>query len=425
MVTTVSTRRTPAVKRTSRVPYRIYISVNGEGYGHSSRALAVARQFDPACILLGSYGYVLERLKRAGYATVEIGPEVKFFGEDGSFELSTTILKNSTWPLVINKQTREEARIMREYGVTCVISDCRAAAVFAAARLGLPCLFVTNQTQFDHFFQRHNRQKVTERSFSDKRSRTFGEGHRDLKDAILGGAVEPGVEMVVKSVFREVDEIVIPDFPPPDTVCLPVLSHRSQVMKLQRIVGPLTAWKPDSVVPAARPGSGSYVVGTMGGHQYRFPLFGAMIDAAYRLPHVHFDIFSSFSAACVPPNVRLLEFTDSPESYYKACDLVVTQAGHSTAMELLSLGKQSLLVPDYRQIEQESNAARMVELDVSSQLTYPDLSGVELARRIQHHLATRSYEINALRLARAATELDGSRRLAEIVREYALRVMAY
>lgn len=422
MVNVLTGRPTPARQR-SRVPYRIYISVNGEGFGHSSRALAVARQFDPACVVLGSYGYVLERLQRAGYATVEVGPEVKFFGEDGSFELSTTILKNSTWPLVINKQTREEARIMKEYGITCVLSDCRAAPVFAASRLGLPCIFMTNQTQFDHFFQRSGRGKG--RSLGMRRSRKFGEGPRALQDAILGGAVEPGVEMVVKSIFRESDEILIPDFPPPDTICLPILSRRPQVMKLQRMVGPLTAWKAENVVPFARPGFGSYVVGTMGGHQYRYPLFQAMIEAAYRMPQVHFDIFSSFSASSIPTNVRLLEFTDNPESYYKSADLVVTQAGHSTAMELLSLGKQSILVPDFKQIEQESNAMRMVELNVSTQLSYPELNGENLAYRIQHHLKTRGYENNAMRFARKASELDGARSIAKLLSDYAQRVIAY
>lgn len=424
-VNNVLTRRPALSRRTSRLPYRIYISVNGEGYGHSSRALAVARQFDPASVVLGSYGYVLERLQRAGYETVEVGPEVKFFGEDGSFELSTTILKNTTWPLVINKQTRVESRIMKEYGITCVLSDCRAAPVFAAARLGLPCIFMTNQTQFDHFFQRRNRVRMSERMSGMRSARKFAEGPKALQDAILGGAVEPGVEMVVKAIFRESDEIVIPDFPSPDTVCLPILSRRPQVMKLQRIVGPLTAWNADSVIPYPRPGIGPYVVGTLGGHQYRYPLFQAMIEAAYRLPHVQFDIFSSFSAGSVPPNVRLLEFTDTPESYYKSADLVVTQAGHSTAMEILSLGKQSILVPDYKQIEQENNAARMVELNVSSQLSYPQLSGEALAYRVQQHLKTGIFELNALRLARRASELDGARRVAEIVGEYAMRVMAY
>ncbi len=38
----------------------------------------------------------------------------------------------------------------------------------------------------------------------------------------------------------------------------------------------------------------------------------------------------------------------------KAADLVVTQAGHSTAMELLTLGKPSVIIPDMKQREQEN-----------------------------------------------------------------------
>ena len=410
------------VRRTVRVPYRIYISVNGEGYGHSSRALAVASYFDPECVLLGSYGYVLQRLQRAGYQTVAVGPEVKFFGEDGSFELSKTILKNSTWPLVINKQTREETRIMKEYGITCVLSDCRAAAAFAAAKLGLPCIYMTNQTQFDHFFQRHN---LMARSSMGARSVRADEGPRAIKEAILCGAAEPSVELAVRAMFSQIDEIVIADFPAPNTVCLPILSRKPQVMKLQHMVGPITAWRADEVVAYPRPGSAPYVVGSLGGHQYRLPLFQALIEAAHLLRHVQFEVFSSFRGEDIPPNLRIIDFTDHPERYYKAADLIVTQSGHSTAMELLSLGKASLLVPDFKQIEQESNASRMVELGVSSQLTYPELSGAALAARIQHQLNTRMYELNAMRLARIASELNGARQAADVVTEYALRVLAY
>jgi UDP:flavonoid glycosyltransferase YjiC (YdhE family) len=412
--------------RRSRVPYRIYISANGEGYGHSSRVLAVARYLDPECVLLGSYGYVLERFRRAGYNTVEVGPEVKFFGEDGSFELSKTILKNSTWPLVINKQTREELRIIKRFGANCVLSDCRAASIFAAAKLDLPSIYMTNQTQFDHFFKRRGMREYRDGRELDLADILASElGAKAIGEAILSQAAEPSVELAVKAIFKQLDDIVIADFAPPDTVCLPVLSHKNEVKKLQRMVGPVVGWRADEVIPYPRPSSGPYVVGTLGGHQYRLPLFHALIEAARLLPHVHFDIFSSFNSADIPPNLRVMEFTDNPERYYKAADLVVTQAGHSTAMELLTLGKQSLLVPDFKQIEQESNANRMVDLGVSSQLTYPELSGPFLAASISHHLKTRVYEASALRLARLAAQLDGARRVAEIVTDYAMRMLAY
>jgi UDP-N-acetylglucosamine--N-acetylmuramyl-(pentapeptide) pyrophosphoryl-undecaprenol N-acetylglucosamine transferase len=413
----------PRGRRSARSPYRVYISVNGEGYGHSSRALAVARHFDPDCVLLGSYGYVLERLQRSGYKCIEVGPEVKFFGEDGSFDISNTIIKNSIWPLTINRQTKEELSILKQYGITCVLSDCRAGSIFAASKLGLPAIYMTNQTQFDHFFQRRNYKQLERVSLS--RSERLADAPRALHEAIWCGAAEPSVEFAVRQVFKELDAIIVADFPPPNTVCLPVLSHRPHVKKLQHMVGPVTAWRASDVIPYPRPGPGPYVVGTLGGFQYREPLFEAIIESAYRLPHVQFEVFANLPKRNTPPNLRLLDFTENPERYYKAADLVVTQAGHSTSMELLSLGKPSLLVPDYKQIEQESNAGRMVDLGVSTQITYPELSGEALAKRIDHHLQSRTYEANAMRLARLAAELDGAHRAAQIVHDFASRLIAY
>lgn len=429
VMVTASLKSASQVKSQSRYPFRVYISVNGEGYGHSTRALAVARYLDPQCVVLGSYGYVLDRIARAGFESVEIGPEVKFFGEDGSFELSKTILKNADLPLVISKQIRQEEQILKDYGITCVLSDCRAAAVFAATRLGLPCLYMTNQTEFEHFFQRRKYREsngcITVGRVGKGGSRRLSEAPKAIQEAILSGAAEPGVDLAARAMFREVSEIIVADFPPPDTVCLPILSHKPQVMKLQRLVGPVTLWKAQDVVPQPRPTFGSYVVGTLGGHKYRLPLFNALIEAARLLPDVHFDLISTFKSKHKLKNVRLIEFADTPECYFKASDLIVTQAGHSTAMEIITLGKPAILVPDYKQIEQESNAQRLVELGCATQIVYPELSGATLAARIVHHLKTRSYGFASQRLARLSNQLDGARHVAEIISEYALRVKAY
>ena len=56
--------------------HNIYLSVCGEGYGHSSRDMAIAKELtrESASVLMGSYGYVLERLKQS-FDTVEIEKE--------------------------------------------------------------------------------------------------------------------------------------------------------------------------------------------------------------------------------------------------------------------------------------------------------------------------------------------------------------
>ncbi len=53
--------------------HRIYFSVCGEGYGHSSRDMAIARMLSDAgaSVIMGSYGYVLLRLKE-NFKSIEV-----------------------------------------------------------------------------------------------------------------------------------------------------------------------------------------------------------------------------------------------------------------------------------------------------------------------------------------------------------------
>ena len=179
--------------RRKQIKHKIYFSVNGEGYGHSSRVLAIARQLNPDEVVLGSYGYVLQRLEKTGFQTVEVTPEISFVGKDGSFDIGLTILKNSSWPVAINQIIREEKNIMQNCGVTCVVADSRSAPVFAAHKLGLPCILLTNQTTFAPFFEAELNN--LEDSLIEK---SFTEWLRAGTKAVLTNATEPFFLKVVK-----------------------------------------------------------------------------------------------------------------------------------------------------------------------------------------------------------------------------------
>ena len=83
---------------------------------------------------------------------------------------------------------------------------------------------------------------------------------------------------------------------------------------------------------------------------------------------------------------------------------------------------------DSRQIEQENNARRMVELGVSQQLAYDELNDPEqaiLKATIEHMLSTPSYRQHAEQFAARARELDGPAMVSDVLREYARRLIAY
>jgi uncharacterized protein (TIGR00661 family) len=225
------------------------------------------------------------------------------------------------------------------------------------------------------------------------------------------------------------EEILIPDFPPPHTVCLPNLSANYQVKKRTRFVGPLVAWQADEIEAIARPHRDRpLVVASLGGHEYRRPLFDSVIEAARRLKTIDFIIISSFKAKDAPENVQVHSFVKEAAPYFKAADLVITQAGHSTAMELLTLGKPSLIVPDAQQIEQENNAKRMVELGLSLQMGYDELGQGSLTtfcKHIEHLLDTPHFGEKTCEFATMAAEIHGATQAAKHLREFAHRLSAY
>ena len=150
-----------------------------------------------------------------------------------------------------------------------------------------------------------------------------------------------------------------------------------------------------------------------------------VIEAAKKLTNFHFDVFTSFETGILPENVRIQKFTSNIAPYLNAADLVITQAGHSTAMELLALGKPSIVIPDFKQIEQENNALRMKELKTSVMLEYTDFSPEKLIEAIQKITNESIYNQNAQIFKELALEIQGSKKVAEVIKDYSKRLQYY
>ncbi len=380
---------------------KIYLSISSEGYGHSSRALAIAKEFADSEILIGSYGYALDRVRRAGLNSVSISQEYKLMGAQGSFDVGKTIIKNQSSLLALNQMVAEERDIMLANDVTLVVADGRIAPVIAASRLGIPCLVLTNQSDFYPFFQH---------------------------DSALVKLFGKSFEWWMRSWISHADEILIPDFYPPDTVCLMNLSPAFHVKKRTRFLGPLVPWRREEVAVIERPeGYDAYVVVSLGGHTYREPLLKAVLDVAPLFPHVYFDLLTSLPTLQLPSNVFRRGHVQDASPMFKAADLVITQAGHSTAMELLTLGTPAVIVPDMFQSEQINNAERMVSLGAALQITYDHLRANPsvLAKSIDTVLRTARFKRHAEQMAQKSANLNGKAYAAKILTEYSHRLVVY
>jgi UDP-N-acetylglucosamine--N-acetylmuramyl-(pentapeptide) pyrophosphoryl-undecaprenol N-acetylglucosamine transferase len=380
-------------------PGRIYCSINGEGFGHSSRAIALGKQFRKSAFLVGAYGYALQRVQAFNLPAIEITQELQFVGESGGFDVRKTILKNPAAPINMTQNVQEEMELIKVHQVSLVIADGRIAPVLAAEKLGIPCLVLTNQSAFYPFFSR---------------------------DSALVKLFGKSFEWMLQFWLSSAEEILIPDFPPPYTVCLPNLSPDYPVKKRTRFVGPLVAWQAAEVEPAPSPDpTKPWVVLSLGGHSYRQPLLTAVLTLAQQMPHCVFTVLTSLPCDGAPANVQVLAGLSDCSGHFKAADVVITQAGHSTAMELLTLGKPSIVVPDANQIEQENNAHRLAELGVAISLPYSQLTVASLHQAIEDMLARGSHWTQAAQLGAMAQQLHGAANAACVLREYAGRLTAY
>ena len=380
---------------------RLYLSISSEGLGHSSRALAVAKHFQRDEVLMGSYGYALARLQNQGHRCLEIPQEYTFVGEDGTFDVGKTLIKNHRRPLELNDIVQGEMHIMKSYGISLVVADGRIAPVIAAGRLGIPCMVVTNQSAFYPFFE---------------------------KDSSLIQILGHSFDWLMRFWLSSAEELLIPDLPPPYTVCLNSLSDNFQVKKRTRFVGPMLSWNPKHVRPMIRHSKAPFIVVSLGGHKFRKPLFDAVLRTAVHLPEFDFCILTSFipdAEQAVPENVTIQAMVGDSSSYFKAADMMITPAGHSTAMELLALGIPAVLVPDARQAEQGNNADRMVELGVAKQLSYDELHPVLLRQTIESVLWSPTYREKAHQMAAITSKWDGAEAAANVLRDYAQRLIAY
>lgn len=380
--------------------HNIYFSVCGEGYGHSSRDMAIAKELTDsnASVLMGSYGYVFDRLAK-NFNAVEIEKEFEMIGNGGAFDLKATISRSKGTAFHFSRLISNEKKIMEDFKATCVVADGRGAAVFAAFKLGIPCVIISNQTSIEPFFK--------ECSFFVR---------------LLGKPVE----LTLKTMTALAEVTLIPDFPPPHTVCLNTLSKSRHIMKKQRFVGPLVYLNLDSPEYEVPPDiSPPFILTLLGGHSFRFPIFDGILKIADRFPDINFLIFTKFKSESVPKNVMVKEFAEDISSYMQAAELIITQAGHSTAMETLMLGKTSLIIPDRGQIEQENNAARMRELRVCTTLDYASFEPESLFDEIHILLNDSSFKEKAKQYSEMAKKMKGAQKARDIILELSDRIQCY
>jgi len=328
---------------------RIFLSACGEGLGHSSRMLALYKELEERGhqAVVASYGIALKRLKAARVKTIQTRPEIHMTGADGRFDLVGSILRSRGTPLDVAKAFFSERAFIRSFGADVVVSDSRFSTVLAAFALRIPAFYVTNQT---HFILPGAGEREAGRTQLARMFRT-----KEVERAVL----ESIIEVPLSLPYPFAQEVLIPDFLPPNAICAPLISADPLVRRKTRFVGPMSVLAGSTPNRArGRPRERASVLVTMGGQAFRKGEFERLLGILHGMEDFSFTVVSIFAKRRMRlGNVRVLPFVSDIFPFMASADFLIMPAGHSAIMESILLQKPSLLLPDAHWPEQESNAS--------------------------------------------------------------------
>ena len=107
--------------------------------------------------------------------------------------------------------------------------------------------------------------------------------------------------------------------------------------------------------------------------------------------------------------------------YLKACDLVVSRAGHGTLTHSMCYGKTMVLIPTPNHTEQLSNAYRVKEMGIAEILQQKDVTRDTVVKVIKRMLSEENYRKCMDEIQKTISRIDGLNTATETI----LRIAKY
>lgn len=371
---------------------KILIFICGEGLGHTSRCLALGKEFQAAGyeVNFGAYGYSKELVQKTGYSAYEISPEIKLAGEAGTFDIGKSI--KETLNNLSPSGFRKLLKLIEKLGPDVVLSDGYYSGILAAQAKKVPAYFVGHQFNMEEFFH---------------------------KKGLFVGAIGILVRRFYNYIFSSVDGIIVPDYSLPYSLNRKNFTISRDINDNIFFSGPLIRCRYREA--EAKTFKNPNVLSTIGAFGYRAAIFRNVLEAAKLDLSIHYTFISGPGIAPeqfheIPDNVEFTGFTDNPFPYYRGSDLVITAGGHGTIMESLAFGLPVLSFPDEKHREQENNAAVLEEAGYGKRMSYLTPPNVILAC-IREVLEDENYSKKTRRLMELAEVLDGPAAVRKFIEE--------
>lgn len=371
----------------------------GVGLGHAGRCIPIAREIQrrnaEIDVFFSTYGEAVSYVRQEGFNTIEV-PAMEFkVKPDGTVDFRRTAISPGPFkaPLNFLGQLSKEIEIMRAHKPDVVVSDSRVSPIIAARMLGIPTVCMLNQFQV-----------------------IIPRGNRYLR---LAKFADASTLAIIGKVWTSVAKVIIPDFPPPYTISTGNLRIPQTYQKKIELIGPILPVHPEAL-PTKQ-----HLREKLGLKQKTplifVPLSGPLKERAYLtnlLQKILADLPGNFQivmslghprsheSPVKHGNLTIFRWIPNRFDYLKACDLVVSRAGHGTVSQSMCYGKPSVLIPTPDHTEQLNNASKCAALGMAVVAHQNNLDKRTLLTAVDEIL-TKSYLERAKTIQKKVAALDG------------------
>ncbi len=359
---------------------RFYFAPCGIGLGHTSRTIPIAREINKMGgeLLFSTYLEGLDLVKKQKFPVVP-SPSIGWSTDpSGSVNLKKSALEGIGTGTDFLKQLKAEIQHIKQFKPDIVFSDTRLSSIVAASLLKIPAVLVLNQFQVT---VPHEEELLNFYRFVDGSLLTllgYGWGLSNM--------------------------ILIPDFPNPYTISLHSLRIPKPYKKQVRLIGAIIPEKPDDIKDSihlreslgVQKGDVLIYAGISGPRAERIPLLNRLTPVFRSLPAGYKVLMSmgdplGASEPIHKGNLIMVPWIKNRYHFLKACDIVISRAGHETIMQSICYRKPSILIPVPKHTEQYSNARRAEELGVASPIHQEEISPEVMVKAISETRNNTSY----------------------------------
>jgi UDP:flavonoid glycosyltransferase YjiC (YdhE family) len=388
---------------------RIYFAPCGIGLGHVGRCVPIARKLQQknAEILFSTYREGISQIEKEKLPLIRapsIGFQVK---PDGTIDFKQTAINPGPFlaSFTLLDQINAEIKAIEVFKPDVVVSDSRVSPLIAAKILGIPRICILNQ--FQVIIPRKKRFLRLAR-FADSITLTL-----------------------IGKIWTSGNFVLIPDFPQPYTICTGNLNIPKFYRKKVKLIGPILPTSPDELptkkelrkklkLPLDKPVIFAPISGPIRERAY---LTGILRKILLDFPEDYEIVMSlGYPNANDNPihhsNLTIYKWIPNRFEYLKACDLVISRAGHGTLTQCLCYGKPMILVPTPNHTEQISNAKQAEKLGAAEIIQQEKLDKERLLKSVQQILESEAPQ-RLMEIQKEAAKYNGLENAVRIITEAA------